>query len=107
MPVKVEIINPFFTKKEVGSIPPGNISPFANYTPEGDREILVLDCKKDDSKTVIYRANPEIDEIDISEIGIDEKNYEKLATLERGQEFFIEASKNRYGQTRMIRFTQE
>lgn len=103
MPVRIEILGPFFEKKELGHMMPKTINVFPNYTPSGERELLVFKTGK--KTTTVYLANPEIDEVDIEEKGIDMKNFQKLKTLRDGEALIREAVSENGKKSKVLRFT--
>lgn len=103
MPVRVEVLDEFFIKKDIGFIMPGKIHVFPNYTPSGEREILIFKQRK--NSTVVYLANPDTDDVDIEENGVNAENSQKIKTLREGGESLVREAISKTGRSKMLRFS--
>ena len=83
--------------------PPGSVS---QNKPDGNREIYLFECAKDDSHSTIYRSKGGVD----TEIGkhrvVMSENFEAIKTLKKGDKPFTLTLKTDVSpQRRLIRFT--
>lgn len=106
MPVIVEIIKPFLGPIKLGSMTPDAIHPFTNFTMDDKKELIIFKCDKKGERSDVYKAKEWRRDVDIKKLDSDE--YERVATLNHGDSYFIEARlSGNSNLLRLIRFTQE
>ena len=110
-PLHIEMFRPTDEKwVRLGEVhptdPPGSIS---DNKPNGERNLYIFECKKDDSQSTICRSGQGVD----MEIGrfrealIDSSKLEIVRELKDGESFEMEIKTDRSPEKRKIRFTHK
>jgi hypothetical protein len=92
MPLSIEIYDPNPEEDKGRWVPqglllPGEITLFKSTNKDGKSEILVFDCKPDDTSTVVYLADEDFSEEGLQNALDKKKNLREIITLKGEEEF--------------------
>ncbi|OGH04551.1 MAG: hypothetical protein A2W22_04775 [Candidatus Levybacteria bacterium RBG_16_35_11] len=112
MSLIVEIWNPFKGPEgkwqNMGELCPGQRSKsYTTYTSEGEREIVLFRCNKQDSESVIRQSKDGIRDLTKVRKAVDSEDFVTIATLCDGQSHEVELRPNPKANPLRIKFTQQ